>query len=81
MQLNAIGCAIACSQGAAVHLACMNVCLMHVINVYIRIGVIGAVSLWGRTWCCACSARGCASNRPDCLLGGLECDRPRSRGC
>ena len=70
MQLNAIGCAIACRQGAAVRLARMDICLTRVINVYIRIGVIGAVSLWGHTWCCMRSAQGCASNRPDRLPGG-----------
>ena len=72
MQLNAIGCAIACRQGAAVCLARMDVCLMRIITVYIQIGVIGTVSLWGRTWCCTRSAQGCASNRPDRLLGGVE---------
>ena len=72
MQLNAIGCAIACRQGAAVRLARMDVCLICVINVYIWIGVIGAVSLWGRMWCCTRSAQGCASNWPDHLLGGVE---------
>ena len=72
MQLNAIGCAIACRQGVAVCLARMDICLTRVINVYIWISVIGAVSLWGRMWCCTHSVQGCASNRPNRLPGGLR---------
>ena len=81
MQLNAIGCAIACRQGAGVHLAHMDVCLMR-INKCVYLGRRDQCGAAGGNGCCVARGHSVAvSNRRDRLPGGLECDRPRSRGC